>query len=82
MCSVLHLHTFSRGVGAARRLFISRQKVEKLDAGGKWQRPDAELQVGRATSRHRLSLHARRRGSLSASNVAVALCLLIVGFQV
>ena len=82
MCSVLHLHTFSRGVGAARRLFISRQKVEKLDAGGKWQRPDAELQVRWATSRHLLCPRARRRGSLSTSNLAVASCMIIVGSQV
>jgi hypothetical protein len=38
MCSVQRLHSFSRGVGASRRLFIGRTRLAIADADGKWTR--------------------------------------------
>ena len=43
MCSVLRLHSFSRGIGGQRRLFIGSSQLAAASADGKWTRPDAEV---------------------------------------
>ena len=57
MASIPKLHTFSRGIGAARRLFIGSTKLEVLDGGGRWCRADAG-QRAQAAALHMLAVES------------------------
>lgn len=71
MCSVLKLHSYSRGLGAQRRVFITRTKstADEQSAEGTWKR-GADESAGAAKARECQQLLADEQGGHCAYSVA------------